>query len=447
MMIITRKAINRRAVLRGVGAALALPLLDSMCPALVAQQKTAAQAINRLGVVYVPNGIMMASWTPVTDGATFDLKPSLKPLELYRDRLLVLSGLSSKPPSDPNIDAGAVHPRASTRFLTDVPPPTKTSDTRAGTSMDQIAAKEVGRHTKLASLELGLESSESPGNCGSFNCAYSNTIAWRTPTTPLPMLHDPRAVFERMFGDGGSTDPSARLARMREDSSVLDVLVQKTSRLERELGPGDRLRLSEYLDAIRDIERGIQNAEQQNLRELPAIQYPSGIPDKFEDHLKLMYDLMALAYQADMTRIATIMIGREQSGRTYPEIGISDGHHQLSHHQGDPAKLAKLAKIDTYHITLFTHFLEKLRSTPDGDGSLLDHMMLIYGAGMSDGNTHDPLGLPILLLGGGCGQLQGGRHIRFKKDTPLANLHLALLDKLGVHIERIGDSSGRADQI
>jgi hypothetical protein len=446
MMIITKKAISRRAVLRGVGAVVALPVLDSMCPALVAQEKTGARVINRLGVVYVPNGIMMENWTPIADGTAFDLKPSLKPLEPYRDRLLVLSGLNSNPPTNA-ADAGSVHPRASTRFLTDVPPPTKAADMHAGTSMDQVAAKEIGRQTKLASLELGLESSESPGNCGSYNCAYSNTIAWRTPTTPLPMLHDPRAVFERMFGDGGSTNPGARGARMREDSSILDVLVQKTSRLERELGPGDRLRLSEYLDAIREVERGIQNAERQNSREVPTVEYPSGTPDKFEDHLKLMYDLMALAYQADMTRVGTIMIGREQSGRTFPEIGISDGHHSLSHHQGDPVKLAKLAKIDTYQITLFIHFLEKLQSTRDGDGSLLDHVMLIYGAGMSDGNTHDPLNLPILLLGGGCGQLKGGRHIRFEKDTPLANLHLTLLDKLGVHIDRIGDSSGRLPQV
>jgi hypothetical protein len=318
----------------------------------------------------------------------------------------------------------------------------------AGTSVDQIAARELGKHTQLASLELSLESGESAGNCSSpFDCAYSSTISWRTPTTPLPMENDPRVVFERMFGEGGTTNPAARLARMQDDRSILDSVVEKVSRLKRELGSADSAKLTEYFESIRDVERRIQNAERDNSFEVPTMEQPLGVPSKFDEHAKLMYDMIALAYQCDMTRVVTFMMGREQSGRTYPELGISDAHHPISHHQGDPVKLAKLVKINTFHMTLFAHLLEKLRSTPDGDGSLLDHMTIIYGAGMSDGNAHDPRNLPILLLGGGSGQLKGNRHIRFSKDAPLANLHLTLLDKLGVKQDRMGDSTGEFDQI
>jgi hypothetical protein len=447
MTFITKKAIGRRTVLRGIGTAMALPLLDSMFPALIAYQKTAAKPVNRFGAIYVPNGIVMQNWTPAAEGTAFDLTPILQPLEPVRDRLLVLSGLSSVPP--PHAVENA-HPKASTRFLTDVAPqPTRgTADLRAGISMDQIAAKELGRYTQLASLELGLESSESSGTCSSgFSCAYTSTISWRTPTTPLPMEHDPRAVFERMFGDSGSTNAGARRARMREDSSILDYVTQKIGRLERALGSSDRAKLSEYFEAIRDVERRIQKAEEQSSQELPTMEHPAGVPVKFEDHANLMYDLMALAYQSDMTRIITFMIGREQSGRTFPELGVPDAHHPLTHQQKDPANLAKLVKINTYHVTLFARLLEKLRSTPDGNGSLLDHVMIIYGAGMSEADKHDPLNLPIVVAGGGCGQIKGGRHIRYPKDTPLANLHLTLLDKLGLHVEAIGDSTGEFDQL
>ena len=443
MMIITKKAIGRRTMLRGVGTVLALPFLDGMMPALSA----AVKPVNRFGAVYVPNGIMMQNWTPATEGSAFELSPTLKPLEPFRDRLLVLSGLNSIPPPDAVDNA---HPKASTRFLTDVAPKYTrgTADLHAGTSMDQIAAKELGRYTQLASLEVGLESSESAGTCSSgFSCAYTSTISWRTPTTPLPMEHDPRVVFERMFGDSGSTNADARRARMQADASILDSVIQKIGRLEKEFGAGDRAKLSEYFEAIRDVERRIQKADEQSSQELPKMDHPEGIPVKFDDYAKLMYDLIALAYQCDMTRIITFMIGREQSGRTFPEFGIPDAHHAISHHQNDPVKLAKLAKINTYHITLFTRLLDKLRSTPDGDGSLLDHSMIIYGGGMSNGNAHDPRNLPILVLGGGCGQLKGGRHIQYAKDTPLANLHLTLLDKLGVRVDRIGDSTGEFDQL
>jgi hypothetical protein len=261
------------------------------------------------------------------------------------------------------------------------------------------------------------------------------------------MENDPRVVFERMFGEGGTTNPAARLARMQDDRSILDSVVEKVSRLKRELGSADSAKLTEYFESIRDVERRIQNAERDNSFEVPTMEQPLGVPAKFDEHAKLMYDMIALAYQCDMTRVVTFMMGREQSGRTYPELGISDAHHPISHHQGDPVKLAKLVKINTFHMTLFAHLLEKLRSTPDGDGSLLDHMTIIYGAGMSDGNAHDPRNLPILLLGGGSGQLKGNRHIRFSKDAPLANLHLTLLDKLGVKQDRMGDSTGEFDQI
>ena len=447
-MIVTKKAVNRRVVLRGMGAALALPLLDSMAPALTAFQKTPAKPANRFGAVYVPNGMVMTTWTPAADGAVYDLSPTLEPLQPFKDRMLVLSGMSCVPP--PHADPTDTHAKASTRFLTDVAPrPTRgTADLRAGISMDQIAAQELGKYTQLASLEVGLESSESAGSCSAgFSCAYTSTISWRTPTTPLPMENDPRAVFERMFGDSGSTDPVARRARMRQDGSVLDSVMQKIGRLERDLGPGDRAKLGEYFEAIRDVERRIQRAEEQNAKELPVTERPQGIPSGFEAHSKLMYDLLALAYQADMTRVITFMIGREQSGQTFPDLGISDAHHAISHHQNDPAKLAKLSKINRYHISLFAQFIEKLRATPDGDGSLLDHVMIVYGAGLSNSNTHDPLNLPVLVVGGGCGTLKTGRHIRFAKNTPLANLHVTLLDKLDVHLDHMGDSTGRFDQL
>jgi hypothetical protein len=416
-MIVTKNAIDRRTVLRGLGVTVALPLLDAMVPALTAFQKTAAKPVNRFGAVYVPNGIMMKQWTPEAEGDAFDFTPILKPLEPFRDRLLVLSGLNSTPPAKQG--AVGVHARASTRFLTDMPPKsTNGGDLEAGISMDQIAAKELGRYTQLASLELGLESTESAASCDNgFNCVYT------------------------------STDPATRLARIQQERSILDSVSQRIARLGQQVGSGDRAKLDEYFEAIRDVERRIQNAEQQSTRELPVVDHPPGIPAAFEDHAKLMYDLYALAYQCDMTRVITFMIAHEFSGRTYPEIGVPDAHHPISHHQNDPAKLAKLAKINAYHVTLFAGFLEKLRSTPDGDGSLLDHVTIVYGAGMSDSNAHDPKNLPILLAGGGAGQLKSGRHLRFAKDTPLANLHVTLLDKLGVHVEKLGDSAGELSQL
>jgi len=359
----------------------------------------------------------------------------VKSLEPFRDNVLMVSGLKGVP------GAGA-HAGASTRFLTDVGSKlAENSDIQAGISMDQYAAKELGQYTELASLELALEGRDFAGSCDiGLSCAYTNTIAWRSPTTPLPMENNPRVVFERLFGDNGTTDSTARLARIKTDRSILDSVAEKTADLGRRLGARDRGKLGEYLEAIRDIERRIQKAEEQSARALPVVDQPAGVPGRYDDHAKLMFDIQVLAYQADLTRIITFMMGREISGRTYPEIGVFDAHHPTSHHQNDPVKIEAVTKINMFHASLFAYYLEKLRSTPDGDGSLLDHTMIIYGAGMSDSNAHSPNTLPILLAGGGAGQLKGGRHLRYSEDTPLANLHLALLDKLGAHIDTIGNS-------
>jgi hypothetical protein len=439
---ISKTAISRRTVLRGLGATLALPFLDGMVPALSAAG-AAAKPAHRFGVVYTPNGIMMPWWTPTAEGAGFAFPDIIKSLEPFRDHLLVLSGLNSKPPEGSTDGGGAPHARAATRFLTDVRPKfTMGSDLHAGISIDQILAKELGQHTELASLELSLESTESAGACDpGYSCAYTSTISWRSESTPLPMENNPRTVFERLFGDGGSTDPSARLARMRQQRSILDSISQKVATLQRGLGAGDRAKLGEYLESVRDVERRIQNAEAQRFDNLPVVDHPAGIPSSFEDHAKLMFDLQVLAYQADVTRVITFMVGREFSGRQYPEIGVSDAHHPISHHMGDATKIANVAKINTYHTEMFAYYVGKLRATNDGDGSLLDHMTVIFGAGMSDSNAHDPLNLPVIVAGGGAGHLKGGRHIKYQKDTPLANLHLTLLDQLGVPLEKIGDSN------
>jgi uncharacterized protein DUF1552 len=445
-MIITRKAISRRTMLRGVGATLALPLLDGMVPALAAVGKTAGRPVNRFGAVYVPNGMMMPSWTPAAEGAAFEFTPILRSLEPFRDHVLVLSGLNSKTwPGEKN----TAHSKASTKFLTDSPPKaTSGADLLAGTSMDQMLAREFASQTQLASLELGLESTDSAGSCDvGFSCAYSSTICWRSESTPLPMENNPRTVFERMFGDGGSTDPAARRARMQQERSILDSLLESVDRFQRGLGTGDRAKLSEYLEGVRDVERRIQNAETESVQELPVLDHPAGIPATFEEHAKLMYDLQVLAYQSDMTRVVTFMIGREFSGRQYPEIGVPDAHHPISHHAGDPAKIAGLAKIEAYHVRLFAYYLEKLRATPDGDGSLLDHMTIIYGAGMADSNAHTTLNLPMLLVGGGAGQFKGGRHLRYPAGTPLSNLHLTVMNSLGLHVDRMSDSTGMLDSI
>ncbi|PYR34667.1 MAG: hypothetical protein DMF90_16355 [Acidobacteria bacterium] len=449
MSIITKRALSRRTILRGLGATVALPLLDGMIPALTAATKTAARPIRRLGCIYVPNGMEMRMWTPKTEGAGYALSPILEPLKPFYDQTMVLSGLADKVAVPLPGEGIGDHARASSTWLTGVHvKKTEGPDIRAGVSMDQIAAQTLGKETQLASLELALDSVEVLGACDAgYSCAYANTISWRTATMPLPMENDPRAVFERLFGASNSTNVAARLARIRQEKTILDVVTEEIGSLSRTLGSNDRQRLNEYLDAVRDVERRIQTAETQSNRELPVLDQPQGIPDTFEKHIQLMYDLLALAYQADLTRVGSFMISREVSSRSYPQIGVPDGHHACSHHQNDPAKLEKLAKINSYHVKQFTYFLEKLRNTPDGDGSLLDHSTFIYGSGISDGNIHFHLDLPMLVVGGGAGQLKGGRHLRYKNDTPLANLYVSVLDKLGVPTEQFGDSTGKLEYL
>ena len=444
-MIITKKALPRRTFLRGLGATLALPLLDSMAPALAATP--AAQSPTRLSVVYVPNGMIMDQWTPTAVGSQYRLTKIMEPLAPFRDDMLVMSGLAHNTGWALEGEGPGEHARASATFLTGVHPnKTEGADLRAGTSIDQIVAKEFRQHTQLASLEVALDSTEVVGTCDTgYSCAYSNTLCWSSPTTPVPMESKPRAVFERLFGDSDSTDPAQLRARMREDRSILDLVTQDVSRLLRRLGSKDRAKLTQYLDAIRDIERRIQIAEEQPARELPSVERPVGVPSTFTAHCKLMMDLQVLAYQTDMTRVITFMMGREQNTRVYDELGIKDAYHPLSHHQNDPAKIAQVLQIDILHSEMFAYYLEKMRSTPDGDGSLLDHSIILYGSSLSDGNLHVHNDLPILLVGGGAGQLKGGRHVRYPDDTPTTNLFLTLLDKLGIPLENFGDSTGRLD--
>ena len=441
-MFISKKAISRRTVLRGLGAGLALPLLDSMVPAATALANTAGKPVNRFGVVYVPNGMIMQSYLPAAEGAAYELTPTLAALAPFRQDFLILSGLNCVPtPGRP----GGAHAKATTRFLTDVSPPQSETWLDAGVSMDQILAQETGKHTQLASLELAIENGETAGACDTgFACPYTNTISWKSANTPLPTQNSPRVLFERLFGDSGSTDSKARLARLHRQKSVLDSVGEELARLQGGLPPSDRTKLAEYFDAIRGVEQRIQIAEEQSDREVPVIAHPVGIPFNWEEHVKLMFDLEVLAYQCDLTRVITLMMGHEHSGMTYPQIGVPDAHHPISHHQQEPEKVAKVAQINAYHMKMFSYFLEKLKSTPDGAGSLLDHATILYGAGIADSNSHSPYNLPIILAGGGAGNLKGGRHIRFK-DIPLANLHLTLLDQLGARCDRIGDSTGRID--
>ena len=448
-MIVTKQHLPRRTFLRGLGVTLALPMLDSMVPAFGGARASAAQAVRRLGVVYVPNGMFMPNWTPANESGILDVTETLQSLAPFRDRMLMVSGLCSEEGIARPGEGAGDHARAAGAFLTGVhPKKTEGHDIRAGISMDQIAARVLGQETQLASLELSLESAERAGSCDpGYSCAYANTLCWSSPTTPLPMASDPRAVFERLFGTSGTTDPAAWLAARRHDRSLLDMVTAKVARLSRELGPRDRVKLSEYLEAVRDVERRIQMAEQQTTRELPAMDQPAGVPDSFEEHAKLMFDLQVLAYQADLTRVITFMMGHETSNRAYPEIGVPDSHHALSHHGGDKALIERLKKVDGYLTTMFAYYVNRLASTPDGDGSLLDSVMILFGSGMSDGNRHNHHDLPTLLVGGGAGAITGGRHIRVAPDTPNANLFLTMLDTLGVPTDTMGDSTGRLDSL
>lgn len=446
-MFITKKYLPRRTVLRGLGAAVALPLLDGMVPALTAQRRTAAAPVRRFGVFYVPNGMSMPYWFPKEEGPLAALPPTLQSLSAFKDRVLLCGGLDDE--SANLVKGGGDHARSAGTFLTCVPfKITSGADVFAAISMDQIAARELSKETQLASLELGIESNAMVGNCdGGASCAYTNTIAWRTPTTPLPIENDPRAVFERLFGTTGSTDPEARMERLRRDRSILDAVGGELKGLELILGPGDQIKLDEYLDALRDIERRIQMAEQQSTRELPVVDQPVGVPSDYAEHAKLMMDLLALAYQTDLTRISSFMLAREVSGRAYPEIGVSDSHHPLSHHQDEPAKLERLHKINEYHFQQFTYLVEKLAALPEADGTMLDSTLFLYGTGISDSNTHFHDDLPIALVGGKATGIQGGRYVRYADDTPLANLYMTILDKLGVPVDSFGDSNGHLERL
>jgi hypothetical protein len=447
-MMIFKKAIPRRTFLHGVGTTLALPLLDAMVPALMAQSRTAAGRRPRLATVYLANGRLMDRWTPKTVGAGFEFTPTLEPLAPFRNQVLVLTGLNHEEGRAKLGESTGDHGRASSTYLTGVhPKKTEGADFRAGTSADQVAARELGKQTQLASLELSVDATDLLGQCeAGYTCAYMNTVSWRTPTTPLAMENRPRAVFERLFGDSESTTPDARLRQMKRDRSILDSVTEDLRSLMAQISTGDRSKLNDYLEAIRDIERRIQTAEkQQSTNELPALELSADVPPTFAEHSKIMFDLMVLAFQTDMTRISTFLLGREFGNRTYREIGIPGGHHTLTHHQNRKELIDQVAQIELYQSKMFAYFLEKLRSTPDGDGSLLDHLVIIFGGSLSDGNRHEHSNLPVVLVGGGAGRIRGGRHLRYPETTPMTNLLLTVLDILEVPSEQLGDSTGRLD--
>ena len=447
-MIIKKLSLPRRTMLRGMGAAIALPLLDSMVPAMSVLAKTPAAPVKRLGFIYLPNGAVMQAWTPSGEGGVLELSPTLSPLSPFRDETIVYSRLAHGQ-AEPLGDGNGEHSRASSVWLNGVhPKQTEGADVEAGVTVDQVAASVLGAETPLPSLELAIDLDFLVGNCeNGYSCAYMNTVSWRTATTPLPMENNPRVVFERLFGDGGTRDE--RLSEMRKDRSILDSVTDDLSQIERDLGHGDRARIEQYLDAVRAVERQIQLSEKQGAESLlpENLARPAGIPDSYEDHVKLMFDLVSLAYQADLTRVFTFMVGRELGGRTYPQIGVPDPHHGLSHHRSDPEKLAKLAKINRHHVELFTHFLSQLQETPDGEGSLLDTSIMLYGAGLGDSNDHLHYDLPVLTVGGSAAGMRGGRHLMYPKDTPMTNLFLSMLGKAGLRTEELGDSTGRLEAL
>ena len=448
-MMRTRKHVSRRTVLRGLGATLSLPLLDSMVPAFVPLRVSAAQPTRRLGAVYVPNGMNMWQWTPAAVGPAYEMTPILQPLKPFREQVLVVSGLANNEADSRPDEGNGDHGRGQAAFLTGThAKKTLGPDVEAGVSLDQLVAAEFGKQTQLASLELALDANKLIGACEvGLACAYSGTIAWRSASMPLPMESDPRAVFERLFGASDSTDARSRLARIRTQRSILDSVRADLASLRKDLGPSDLVKLTEYTESVRDIERRVQKAEEQSSQELPVVAQPAGTPASYEEYAGLMFDLLALAYQCDLTRVSTFLMGREQSGRTYPEIGVPDPHHPLSHHGNRPEQVEKLAKLNVFHMSLFARFIEKLRATQDGDGSLLDHSLFIYGAGMSNSDLHLHQDLPVVLVGGGAGLVKGGRHIRFADRTPMANLHVTLLDRMGLPIERLGDSTGQLQHL
>ena len=437
-MFLTSKTLPRRTVLRGMGAALALPFLDAMTPALArAAAQRPARPAHRFLAFYVPNGMAMEYWTPNGDGAAFELSPILEPLAPFRNQMLVVSGIHA--------NWVAIHAGASGAFLTGTPRGGKTEiEIFADTSMDQLLARHHAGQTQIASLEMAIDPPANAGACtGNLSCVYTHTLSWRSPTQPLPMEWNPRAVFEKLFGDSGSTDRKARAARLRQHKSILDSVNEKLASLRSELGAPDRVKVEQYTEAVRDVERRIQRAEQQADLELPEMAQPQGAPPVFEDHLTLMLDLQLLAFQSDLTRVISFMLGKEQSARPYPQIGVPEAHHPLSHHNDNPQLIAHMSKINRYHTDLFARYLGRLRDVQDGDGTLLDHMTILYGCGISNSTRHSGENLPLLVIGGGAGKLKGGRHLKYTDKPSMANLLLTLMDKMDVPVERIGGSTGK----
>jgi len=446
--IVFKKHLGRRTALRGLGVSLALPWLDAMLPALTALEQSPAAPALRFGVFYVPNGMSMGYWWPKAEGPLTGspLPPTVGALDGFKNRILMVGGLAGDAAN--KIKGAGAHSRSAGTFLTCVPFRAVTdANVIAETTMDQLVAKEYARTTEISSLELGLESADILGACDGASCAVTNTIAWSNPTTPLPIDNDPRSVFERLFGLSGGTDPAVRQARLVRNRSMLDVLTRQIARLSAQLGAPDRRKMDEYVESIRDVERRIQRIEERGTKELPIVDQPIGIPNDYAEHAILMMDLLTLAYQTNLTRVSTFMLGREVSSRAYPEIGVSDSHHPLSHHSNEAPKLERLHKVNEYHFRQFSHLVKKLSTIAEGDGTMLDHSLFMYGTGISDSNTHFYDDLPIALVGGTRTGLRGGTYVRFPQGTPLANLHLTVLDKLGVRLEKFGDSTGRLKEL
>ncbi|MGA0408598.1 MAG: DUF1552 domain-containing protein [Limisphaerales bacterium] len=441
-MIITKKALPRRTFLRTVGASMALPMLDAMIPAATAASKTPLGQAKRLGFIFMPMGCDQSRWTPGSEGDLSKLSPILDSLAPVRDQLSVLTNMELA-----NAYPGS-HATSNSSFLSAAKARhTEGNDYYLGTTVDQVAAKQLGQHTQLPSLELSMDLMQNVGQCDNgYACVYQNNLSWSTPTTPLPAEAHPRLVFESLFGEGGSTQE--RQEALKQRASLLDAFRQDVARLKRELSPADRVRMDDYLETIREVERRIQQAEASaGDHPLPDLDRPIGVPAAYADHARLMFDLQCLAYQGDVTRVITFQLARETSNRTYPEIGVPDPHHPLSHHGNDPDKIARMAKINQFHVSLFSEYVQKLRATPDGDGSLLDSTLLLYGSGIGNPNIHDHTNLPTLVAGGAATGMRGNRHIRYAQPTPLANLHLSLLDRVGVRLDTFADSDGKLEDL
>lgn len=441
-MFVSKKSLSRRKVLRGFGSTLALPFLDAMVPAATAARLTAAQPVKRLGFVFIPMGCDVTRWTPNSKGQLNELSPILKSLESVKSDVSILSNMELQPAYP------GTHATSNSAFLSAAQAKqTESADYFLGTTVDQIAAQHIGKETQLSSLEMSMDMMQTVGQCDNgYACVYQNNLSWSSPTTPLPAEAHPRLIFESLFGEGGSV--AERRKALSQKASLLDFVSDDLSRLKRDLGAADKARIDDYLTSVREIERRIQKAEAQTQDgALPDADRPDGVPASYQDHARLMFELQMLAFQGDITRVTSFQLARETSNRSYPEIGISDPHHPLSHHGNDPAKIERMSKINAFHVSLFAEFLEKMKATNDGAGSLLDHSLFLYGSGMGNPNLHDHQKLPIIVAGGAAGGMKNGRHIEFDEPTPLANLHLSLLEKAGVKLDKFGDSSGTIQEL